>query len=125
MATVLILEDDMLLLRAIEDKLTREGFRILTSRTFEQAFTQLALPDTVVDLVWLDHYLLGKETGLDFLAKLRSEPRWHETPVFIVSNSANPEMVRQYQALGISRYYTKSDFRLEQIADDIKKFLHA
>ena len=122
MLTILVLEDDMLLLKAIQDKLERNHFAVLLSRTFAQALEYMKDDNLKVNLIWLDHYLLGKETGLDFLAKIRAEEKWRVTPVFIVSNSTSPEMIQAYRSLGINKYYTKSDFRLEEIIGDIKEF---
>ena len=120
--TVLILEDDMLLLRAVKDKLEREGYNILTARTFDQAEEYLLKGEEPLDLIWLDHYLLGDKTGLDFLRRVRSDEKRKETPVFVVSNSTNEETITQYRALQISKYYLKANFRLEEIVADIKRF---
>lgn len=43
--TILILEDDMLLLRAIKDKLEHAGYAVYTARTFDQAEQYLLKED--------------------------------------------------------------------------------
>lgn len=123
--TILLLEDDMLLLRAIKDKLERADYEVLTARTFDQAEEYLLkTEEQPIDLLWLDHYLLGDKTGLDFLKRVRSDEKRKDVPAFVVSNSTNEETVAKYRAVGIAKYYLKANFRLEEIVDDIKRFLN-
>ncbi len=119
--TILILEDDMLLLRAIKDKLEHAGYAVLTARTFDQAEQYLLKENIPLDLIWLDHYLLGEKTGLDFLARVRGDNRWRATPVFVVSNSTSEETLAEYEKLKINKYYLKANFRLEEIVEDITR----
>lgn len=120
--TVLIIEDEKPLLNAIRVKLENSGFDTLTSRTVSQALQYMQdIPK--VDVIWLDHYLLGKETGLDFVVKLKNDKRWKNIPIFVVSNTASPDKIRAYIRFGVSKYYTKADFRLDQIIDEMKKTL--
>ena len=121
--TILILEDETPLLEVIKSKLETEGFRVVTARSVSQALEYLK-NGIKINLVWLDHYLLGKESGLDFITKLKQKGSvWKNLPVFVVSNTVSPEKVQIYFNLGIKKCYTKVDFRLDQIIADIKKFL--
>lgn len=117
---VLVLEDEKPLLDAIRLKLEKVGFEPLTCRSVEQAMNYLNDKDINVSVIWLDHYLLGKETGLDFVAKVKESEQWKEIPIFVVSNTASQDKVHSYLGLGVSKYYTKSDYKLEQIIGDIK-----
>ena len=121
--TILVVEDERPLADAIKAKLERSGFAVVTSRTVEQTLSYLE-DIGVVDAVWLDHYLLGKEDGLDFVTKLKAhDGRWKDIPIFVVSNTASPDKVQSYIRLGINKYYTKSDHRLDEIISEIKLFL--
>lgn len=117
--TILVVEDENSLAFAIAKKLEIEGFETLIARSAEDALG--ALKDTQVDAIWLDHYLLGKMHGLDLVVKLKNDDEWKKIPIFVVSNTASADKVEAYIKLGIDKYYTKSDFRLDQIIDDIKK----
>jgi two-component system, OmpR family, phosphate regulon response regulator PhoB len=120
--TVLIVEDEKPLLNAIRTKLENSGFDVLTSRTVEQALNYMNdIPN--IDAIWLDHYLIGKGTGLDFVVAIKNEKRWKKIPIFVVSNTASPEKVHSYIKFGVSKYYTKADFRLDQIIADMKAVL--
>ncbi len=112
--TVLVVEDEIPLQNAIRSKLEKSNYLVVTARSVEQAIKHLRdVKD--IDIVWLDHYLLGKENGLDFLTKVKNDNKLKNIPIFVVSNTASSEKVNSYLQLGIEKYYTKSDFRLDQI----------
>ncbi len=121
--TILVLEDERPLVEVIKIKLEQNGFKIVTARSVDQAVGYLE--DGVhVDAIWLDHYLLGRENGLDFVSKLKHEKAfWRNIPIFVVTNTASPEKIQSYLHLGVEKYYAKLDYRLDQIITDIKTFL--
>ncbi len=122
--TILVIEDEKPLLDAIKIKLEMNNFEVLTARSVEQAKNHL-MDIKGIDVIWLDHYLLGKESGLDFVGWCKEKNnKLRETPIFVVSNTASPEKVQTYLRLGISRYYVKAEKRLEGIIDEIKNFLN-
>jgi CheY-like chemotaxis protein len=119
---VLVLEDEVPLQNAIKLKLGKNGFDVVTARNVKQALNHLV--DIVkVDLIWVDHYLLGNETGLDFVIKLKNDKKWKSIPIIAVSNTASSDKIKSYLALGVNKYYAKSDFRLDEIITDIDKIL--
>jgi len=121
--TVLIVEDERPLLEVIKTKLETEGFNTVTAKSTSQAIEHLK-KGVAIDLIWLDHYLFGKATGLDFVAKIKkSGSAWKNVPIFVISNTVSPEKVLEYLKLGIEKCYTKVDFRLDQIVADIKNLL--
>ena len=121
--TILVIEDELPLLEAIQRKLENVGFKTLTAQNTENAMSQLQ-EGAVIDLVWLDHYIFGKEPGLLFIAELKNEPKWSKIPVFVVSNASGPEKKQAYMSLGADKYYTKVDYKLEDICRDIEEFLN-
>ena len=142
--TILVIEDERPLLEAINAKLKKNGFNVISARSVEQAFNaELGKkglgPITIksikqaldyleslerVDAIWLDHHLLGVEDGLDFVKKFKGNGgKWNKIPVFVVSNAASPKTIKSYKDSGVSNYYVKSDHRLDEIVEDIKSFL--
>jgi len=120
--TILVVEDEKPLLEAVHIKLEKSGFGVVTARTAEQAYGLLEdLPK--VDAIWLDHYLLGKENGLDLVVKIKGHKQYKNIPIFIVSNTASADKVRSYINLGVNKYYIKSNYRLDNIIGDIKDCL--
>lgn len=123
-SVILLVEDERPLLNAIQSKLELNGFDSVSARTVKQAIDYLETLPTV-DLIWLDHYLLGKEDGIDFVAKVKSEEKWKKIPIFVVSNTATAEKKHTYINLGVEKYYIKSDHRLDAIIKDIKELLES
>lgn len=142
--TILVLEDEQSLLGVIKAKLEKEGIRVLTSRSVEKAFSSdlkksksggitLSSVKTAlkhvedlekVDAIWLDHNLVGEENGLDFVTKFkRNGGHWSKIPIFVVSNTADPDLVKTYIRLGVNKYYVKAENRLDTIVADIHSSL--
>jgi DNA-binding response OmpR family regulator len=118
---ILVVEDERPLVEAIRIKLEKNSFEVVTARTIKQA-KQYAEDIQKIDVIWLDHYLFGKENGLDFLAwcKQKDNEKCNKIPVFIVSNTASSEKVASYMNLGATKYFVKSNHKLDEIISDIK-----
>lgn len=122
--TILVVEDERPLAEAIKIKLKLNNFEVVTASSVDSALNFLK-DNVVVDAIWLDHYLLGKENGLDLVSLIKNDgSKWKSIPVFVVSNTASADKVGAYLKLGVNKYYAKSDFRLEQIINDIKATLN-
>lgn len=121
---VLVVEDELPLLGAIKLKLEKNNFDVVTARTVDQA-KQYTKDLEHVDVIWLDHYLLGKENGLDFVVwcKEESNVKCKLIPIFIVSNTATNDKVLTYLNLGVSKYFVKSNHKLDEIIKEIDKVL--
>lgn len=119
---ILVVEDEKPLQEAIRIKLEKGGFSVVTARTVDQAWGLLEDINDIA-VVWLDHYLLGKENGLDLVIKIKNDEKFKNIPIFVVSNTATQDKVKSYIALGVNNYYTKSNYRLDQIIKDINDYL--
>jgi DNA-binding response OmpR family regulator len=121
---ILVVEDEKPLLGAIKIKLEKNNFDVVTARTVEQAKQYFKdLPK--IDAIWLDHYLLGKENGLDFIVwcKTKENVKCTNVPVFVVSNTASADKVTSYMGFGAEKYFVKSNHRLDEIIEEITKTL--
>src|SRR6056297_309478 len=112
--TVLVVEDEKPLLKAIQAKMESNDLEVITARKANQAFNYLEELGSV-DAVWLDHYLLGKESGLDLVVKIKGSEKWKKIPIFLVSNTASPDKVQSYINFGVTKYYVKANYRLDKI----------
>jgi CheY-like chemotaxis protein len=142
--TILVIEDERPLLEVVHTKLEKSGFSVIAARSVDQVFNAnlekkglgiisarsiaeaLAYLEKLeeIDAIWLDHNLIGKENGLDLIKKIKANGgRWKKIPIFVVSNSEGNETIQSYVALGISKYYVKSNHRLDAIIGDIKTSL--
>lgn len=143
---VLVVEDDLPLLEAIQTKLSKEGFEILSSRSVDRAFgmpiedgdSRKVTVDTIqkaiehlaklerVDLIWLDHNLIGTENGIDFVKKFRQNGgRLAKIPILVVSNTSDIELRKAYAEIGVPDYFVKAEHRLQDIIERVRDIVVA
>ena len=120
--TILILEDDPQLATAVRDALADHVFEPIVVATVDDGIQELKTAPHV-DVIWLDHYLLGTGNGVDFVVAVKNNPEWKNIPIFVVSNTASAPNIRSYLELGIQNFYTKADHDITQIINDIKASL--
>ncbi|HEV7454340.1 MAG TPA: response regulator [Candidatus Saccharimonadales bacterium] len=119
MLSVMVVEDEELLLQAITHKLKSSDIGVLSCASGAQAFDYLESVTKLPDAIWLDYYL--KDTnGLAFMERVKKNPEWARIPVLVVSNSASPDKVYHMLALGVRKYILKADYRLDEIIDIIR-----
>lgn len=121
---IFVVEDEKPLLEAIRLKLFKNNFEPVTARTIDQAKEYITtLPK--VDVIWLDHYLLGKDNGLDLVTWCKDDnnPKYNNIPIFVVSNTTTHDKLVSYMALGVNGYFVKSNHSLEEIVGEISKSL--
>jgi DNA-binding response OmpR family regulator len=120
--TIMVVEDENLLLQAITKKLKIEGMDVLSCASGQQAIDYLKNLDELPDAVWLDYYLKDMN-GLAFMQELKKNEAWTNIPVIVVSNSANPDKVNNMLALGARKYILKAEYRLDEIIGMIREFI--
>lgn len=112
--TVLVIEDEELLLNAITKKLELSGLSAIPSSSGANALKILEEAKQPPDAIWLDYYL-NDMNGLEFMNALRKNDKWSHIPAIVVSNSAGNDKVKNMLALGIKKYYLKAENRLDDI----------
>lgn len=142
--TILVIEDERALLEVVNSRLEKKGFEVIAARSVEEVFNATLdgnglgiisassvqqalnyLEDLEkIDAIWLDHNLLGKENGLDFVKKLKANGgHWENIPIFVISNTEGAGTIESYVELGVSKYYIKSNHKLDDIIADINTSL--
>lgn len=116
---ILILEDEVPLANAIQDKFKKHGIKTVTSRSVDDALEKMS--GSKFDAIWLDHYLLGKKDGLSFVKTIKD--KFGSIPIFVISNTASQEKIDQYLSLGVQKYYIKAEARLEDLVQEVKKYV--
>lgn len=114
MKTVLILDDDKQIRDVLFEALKIRGYNPLAANTIEDGLA--SLKDSAIDLILLDHYL-HEGQGKDFIEKMDKK----DIPIIVVSNSAHIEEI--YLKLGVKKCMVKSDTSLEQLAEEMKKYI--
>jgi len=118
----MVVEDEHLLLKAIERKLKLNNLNVIACETGAQALENLNKKTVLPDAIWLDYYL-GDINGIEFMQKLHQNPKLADIPVLVVSNSANPDKVSKMMALGAKGYLLKADYRLDRLVSEIQSLI--
>ena len=103
-ARVLVVEDEPDIAALVAYQLTREGFRVETAQTGDEALA--AISREVPDLVVLDRMLPGL-SGDEILRGLRAEERTRSLPVLILTARREEEDRIEGLELGADDYLTK------------------
>ena len=117
--TLLIVEDDDVLLRTLYLVFHKSGFTIATAVDGDTALkmAQRLKPDMVL----LD-LLLPKMNGFDFLKNLKANPELKKIPVVVLSNLGE-ENIQKAKELGAIDYFIKSDTSLNNLKEMVLKIL--
>lgn len=121
-STILVIEDENLLLKAIAKKLNLCGLNPVSATSGEQAIDYLKNLPELPDVIWLDYHLKGMD-GLTFLKEIKNNSKWKKIPVVVVSNSASSDKIHNMLALGANKYLLKAEYRLDQIIETVKEFV--
>lgn len=121
-STVLVIEDEELLLNAIARKIKLSGLSVIPVTSGADALKILDESKDLPDAIWLDYYLRDMN-GFEFMNILRKNDKWSYIPTIVVSNSASGEKVKNMLALGVKKYYLKAENRLDDIIGYLKEFV--
>ncbi|MEK7559221.1 MAG: response regulator [Patescibacteria group bacterium] len=120
--TIMIVEDEILLLEAISKKLSLGGISTISCSSGTQAIDYLETSAILPDAIWLDFQLKDMD-GIAFMHHLKQKERFTKIPVIVVSNSASEEKVKNMLALGVRKYLLKASYRLDELIPIIKHFI--
>lgn len=112
--SVLIVDDEKLLLRTLSSALKEVGYRISTAGSAEQAEKQIA-QDASFDLILVDNRL-PKASGLDLIRRLRE--RAVRCRVILMTAYETPEVKAEARRLKVDRYIRKP-FDLTVLLEEI------
>lgn len=118
--TILIIEDEEALRRALEKKLQADGYTVITAENGQQGLD--AVRDKKPDLVLLD-ILMPEVDGFQVLEKLSADGLLPALPVVIVSNSGQPVEIDRAMKLGARDYMVKAQFDPQEVLDKVHQVL--
>lgn len=116
MKTILVIEDEKLILESISDYLTDEGYLCLSASNGSNGI-QIA-KDKIPDLILCDIKMPGI-TGHQVLQNLRSDTRTSTIPFIFLSAMVNKDDIRKGMLLGADDYLTKP-FRPEELLNAVR-----
>lgn len=112
--SVLIVDDEKLLVRTLSNALKEVGYRISVAGSVEQAEKHLA-QETAFDLILVDNRL-PKGSGIDLIRRLRE--RSVRSRVILMTAYETPEVKAEARRLKVDRYL-KKPFDLTVLMEEI------
>ena len=119
---VLLVEDDVTLMRLYEEKFKIEGYKVLTAVNGESGL-EMAL-NSQFDIMLLD-LGLPKLSGLEVLKKFRDSPIGKEVPVIVLTNEVKEKDRSMAFAMNAKEYLVKAMQTPEQVVEKVKEHIHS
>ena len=116
---VLIIEDEKEVSELYKLKLTIDDYDVITAPSGQEGLKK-AFKDSP-DLIFLD-IKMPKMDGFEVLKRLRENSKTKKTPVVILSNFDEEDMVERGLTLGADEYLIKSQFTPEEISSKVQRW---
>ncbi len=117
---VLLVEDDLSLMKIYSNKLRISGFDVSVATTGDEGLrkAQIELPQIIL----LDLILPGMD-GFLVIEELKKNPVTEGIPVVILSNLGQQTDIERGKRLGAVDYLVKSDVSLVDVVAKVKKYI--
>jgi len=118
--TILVVEDDKGLRRALTFMLEQVGYRLVLAQDGEEAmrFAEAELPNLILlDLV------IPKINGFEVLRRLKANPQTKDIPVVCFSNLSQDSDHDQVLEMGAVEFVMKSEISVDQVLGIVNKYL--
>lgn len=117
---ILVVEDELSLFNALQNKLTLAGFTVLEAKNGEEGLA-VALREHPA-LILLD-IIMPVMDGMTMLYELRKDPWGRDAKVILLTNLSDAERVAESLRLGVYDYLVKSDWKLEDLVKKVREKL--
>jgi len=117
---ILLIEDDLSLLKIYSNKLRHSGFDVSVATTGDEGLRKAQVEKP--NLVLLDLILPGKD-GFMVLEELKKMPETKESPVIILSNLGQETDIQKGNELGAADYLVKADVSLVDLVEKVNSYL--
>ncbi len=117
---ILLIEDENDIITMYDLCLNREGYNVDIARN--GAWGLKLARDRKYDLIIMD-MVMPAMSGLDLLKKLRAESLHQNTPIIVLSNSAQDKEIKEAEVNGARNYLLKSLTTPASLVKEVKKYL--
>ena len=120
-STVLVVDDDPVILKLLEVNFEMEGFAVLLAHDGEEGIevARAGQPDVIVSDI-----MMPKVSGLELVTALKGDPGTSAIPIILLSAKAQNADVRSGLDAGADDYVTKP-FEPLDLVDRVNKLLDA
>jgi len=120
MKTILFIEDEPTLQKAVGRFLEKEGYNVKTALDGESGLDMVK--KIKPNLILLD-LILPKKDGFEVLAELKQDPKTANIPVIVLTNLEGSDDVEKALSLGATTYLVKANYNLDEVVQRIKEIL--
>jgi len=117
---ILMIEDDIFLRRVYRDQFIRVGFEFIEATNGVEGLNKINSENP--DLILLD-LMLPRKNGFDVLREIQEDKKTKRIPVIILSNLGQELDIKEGLALGAKDYLIKTEMRISEVVDKVKKHL--
>jgi DNA-binding response OmpR family regulator len=117
---LLIVEDDIVLQKALKEFLEEDGFSTVCASDGEEGIEMAKIED--LDLILLD-IILPKKDGYQVIKEVRGNNDIKKIPIVLLTNLGSLNDVEKALNLGATTYLVKADYKLQEISEKIKVIL--
>ncbi len=114
---ILLVEDDLFMLRILEKKL-KDNYELITVSNGQEAFEKAKSIDP--DLILLD-LVMPKVNGFEFLEMAKEHVMLRDIPIVIQSALSSVDDIKKAKKLGAKDFFIKGQISLEEILELIQK----
>jgi CheY-like chemotaxis protein len=116
MKRLLVVDDELSILEALQDILSIEGYEVVTAGNGVEGLRLLR--EAKPDLVLLD-LMMPVMDGREMLRRVREDPQWKDVPVVIMSAGRIPDAERNAASAALSKPFDL-DHLLQTLAQHLK-----
>ncbi|MFH1968303.1 MAG: response regulator [bacterium] len=115
---ILIVEDDPNFTSILKEKFSEEGFLIFTAQDGKEGLraSEAEKPDLIISDI-----LLPRLSGMDMAKQIRAKNA--SLPIVLLTNVKDTSYLEKTKKMGKADYLIKSDIRLDDIVEVVKKRL--
>lgn len=117
---LVVVEDEVMLLQALTERLGTAGFEVHGHTSAPKALEHII--EEQPDLVMTD-IIMEPMDGLDLIAQLQEHDATKDIPTIVLTNSNELAHVQKAKALKVAEFIVKADHSLEEIAQKVAKTL--
>lgn len=119
MHTVLIVEDEGILRKALKSKFEGNGYAVLEAKDGMEALEVLATTKTPVDIILLD-VVMPRMDGITFLREWTRKNTGSAIPIIILSNLTDGDKIQHSLESGVYDYLVKADWSLGDVLEKVR-----
>lgn len=117
---ILIVEDEEILSKVLEEKFKRSGFDVSIATNGADAFPMAKKSQPEIILLDL---ILPKKNGFQVLKELKSDAELKTIPVIVLSNLGQDEEIKKALEAGAEDYLVKTQHPINEVIEKVKNLL--